>query len=110
MPDAAQRTSETFEADFGRVADGVFTAPGRVNLIGEHTDYNDGLVLPIAIAASALVAAGLRGDGGVTGRAAPRGDGGSVSVDTTAPPSVPGWLAYAAGVVWALRDVVGTCG
>ncbi|MGA2265964.1 MAG: galactokinase family protein, partial [Phycisphaerae bacterium] len=38
-----------FQSVYGRPADGAVRAPGRVNLIGEHTDYNDGLVLPIAI-------------------------------------------------------------
>ena len=48
-------------AAYGRDPDGVFSAPGRVNLIGEHTDYNGGLVLPFAIDARAQLAAG-RGD------------------------------------------------
>src|SRR4051812_25400646 len=85
-------------------------APGRVNLIGEHTDYNDGFVLPIAIRHSAMVAAGRRADAQVTGWSGQLGDGGSVSVDSDGAPAATGWLAYAAGVVWALRDVTGTRG
>ena len=45
-----------FEATFGRSPAGLFRAPGRVNLIGEHTDYNGGYVLPFAIDRSALAA------------------------------------------------------
>src|SRR5262244_511879 len=49
-----------FTDAFGRPADVVASAPGRVNLIGEHTDYNGGEVLPIAIARRTWVAAGRR--------------------------------------------------
>ena len=45
----AMRVAAQFESAFGRAADGVWSAPGRVNLIGEHTDYNQGFVLPFAI-------------------------------------------------------------
>jgi galactokinase len=54
--------SRAFVARFGRVPR-VFSAPGRVNLIGEHTDYNDGFVLPMAIERRAYVAAARRADG-----------------------------------------------
>ncbi|HMC69765.1 MAG TPA: galactokinase family protein, partial [Mycobacteriales bacterium] len=84
--------SAQFRRRHGRDPDGLFVAPGRVNLIGEHTDYNDGLVLPVAIEQSALVAAGRRDDGVVTGWSAQRGDGGRVRVDVVEPPSVRGWL------------------
>src|SRR4051794_38750910 len=96
-----------FRKRYGRDPDGMFVAPGRVNLIGEHTDYNDGLVLPVAIERIAVVAAGRRDDGGVAGWSAQRGDGGRGRVDVVDPPSVHGGLGYAAGVVWALREVLG---
>ena len=54
---------ELFSAAFGRAPDGVFSSPGRVNLIGEHTDYTGGLVLPFAIDARASVAAAATEDG-----------------------------------------------
>ena len=47
---------------FGRGPDLIVTSPGRVNLIGEHTDYNDGFVLPMAIDRTTVIAAGARGD------------------------------------------------
>ena len=53
-PDAAEAG---FRAVFGGRPDGVWSAPGRVNLIGEHTDYNDGFVLPMAIARYVVIAA-----------------------------------------------------
>src|SRR3954468_21783293 len=59
-----------FRARFGREPDVIASAPGRVNLIGEHTDYNGGEVLPIAIARRTWVAAGRReGDAAPTLRA-----------------------------------------
>ena len=57
------RVADAFRERTGRDPDGVWAAPGRVNLIGEHTDYNDGFVLPAAIDRLVLVAAGRR-DGG----------------------------------------------
>ena len=55
-----------FEAAFGRPPDAVASAPGRVNLLGEHTDYNGGLVLPIALAQRTTVAIGRAGGAGFT--------------------------------------------
>ena len=52
------RVAGLFRKTFGAEPTGVWSSPGRVNLIGEHTDYNDGLVLPFAIDARARIAAG----------------------------------------------------
>jgi galactokinase len=53
----AQKTADAFQQRYGRPATVIAAAPGRVNLIGEHTDYNDGLVLPIAIERATVIAA-----------------------------------------------------
>jgi len=58
----ADTLTRAFAGHFGHDADGVWQAPGRVNLIGEHTDYNDGLVLPFAINRSTTVAVSARAD------------------------------------------------
>jgi galactokinase len=86
---------------------GEWSAPGRVNLIGEHTDYNEGFVLPFAIDRRTHVALGIRPDGVI--RVASTFASGSVEVPLTALPalfpstgSVPGWAAYPLGVAWAL--------
>ncbi|MGM1063284.1 galactokinase [Saccharothrix sp. Mg75] len=86
------------------VREGVFEAPGRINLIGEHTDYNDGFVLPIALPQTARVIAARRDDGVL--RVASKQAGGTTEVRVVdlVPGAVTGWAAYAAGVVWALRD------
>ena len=56
------RLTKTFTARFGHAPAGVWSAPGRVNLIGEHTDYNGGLALPIALPHRTRCAASARDD------------------------------------------------
>ena len=80
-----------------------WAAPGRVNLIGEHTDYNDGFVLPLAIDRRTRVAASPRSDEVVTVRSAQSRDQARFGLDTC-PGEVEGWAAYVAGVVWAMRE------
>ncbi|MDQ3104934.1 MAG: galactokinase [Actinomycetota bacterium] len=78
-----------------------WAAPGRVNLMGEHTDYNDGWVLPFAIRHRTKVALCRRDDDRVRVHSTQQDD----SVETTAstvPGDVSGWAGYVAGVVWAL--------
>ncbi len=60
-----ERTRDGFARTFGHAPDGVVFAPGRVNLIGEHVDYNDGLVLPMPISAGTAVAWSAQGGGRV---------------------------------------------
>ena len=59
LTELATRTSQAFQNHFGRAASWLAAAPGRVNLIGEHTDYNDGFVLPMAIERYVVIAADL---------------------------------------------------
>ncbi|SDP61288.1 galactokinase [Arthrobacter sp. ok909] len=94
-----------FEATFGAAPDGVWAAPGRVNLIGEHTDYNEGFVLPFAIDKRATTAVRLRGDSTVR-LLSTSGDDGIVEANAAAltPGSAPGWAKYPLGVVWALQQ------
>lgn len=95
-----------FTAAFGTVPDGVWAAPGRVNLIGEHTDYNEGYVLPFAIDRAAQVAIALREDSRAR-LLTSYGHEGVVSVDLTSlsPESMKGWTAYPLGVVWVLQQM-----
>ncbi|MFF1509188.1 galactokinase [Streptomyces sp. NPDC058326] len=94
-----------FEALYGAAPDGVWAAPGRVNLIGEYTDFNDGFVLPLALPHTTVAAVSRRDDNVLRLHSADI-DGGIVQLEADAlePLSGGGWAAYPAGVVWALRE------
>ena len=83
---------------------GVFAAPGRVNLIGEHTDYNAGLCLPIALPHATYTALRRRDDDVLTVASAQQTDAFEARLGDVSPGSVAGWAAYVAGVAWALRE------
>ena len=114
------RAAELFTARFGASPDGVWRAPGRANLMGEHTDYNQGFVLPFAlgqgIAAAVARQPGPPSQAGRPGRrpgwsgrrlvlcsAQEPGARVEVELDGLAPGQVTGWAAYPAGVAWALE-------
>jgi galactokinase len=78
-------------------------APGRANLMGEHTDYNEGMVLPFALAQGVTATVAGRPDGLLVMRSKQMpGDPVVVDVGGLSPGSAPGWAAYPAGVAWAL--------
>jgi galactokinase len=94
-----------FGERFGGSPEGVWRAPGRVNFIGEHTDYNEGWALPFAIGAGVYVAAAAREDGVVALSSRQYGEAAvTVSVAALAPGRPSGWAAYPAGVAWALES------
>ncbi|MZD03667.1 galactokinase [Streptomyces sp. SID5785] len=93
---------------YGYEPAGVWAAPGRVNLIGEYTDFNEGFVMPLALPHTAVAAVARREDGVLRLHSAdidaPIAE---LRVDELTPLSSygqGGWAAYPAGVVWALRE------
>ncbi|MEV5801037.1 galactokinase [Streptomyces collinus] len=101
----AQQVQERFAELYGARPEGVWAAPGRVNLIGEHTDYNDGFVMPFALPHQATAAVSRRTDGVLRLHSADVGDTVvELRLDSLAPGSDRDWTAYPAGVVWALRE------
>src|SRR3954453_1957469 len=114
MTGPAERVETEFTETFGGKPDDRWWAPGRVNLIGEHTDYNDGFVLPLALEQGVAAAARradrpvVRGrgveEGGEVGVGAGQQDETvDVALGDIAPGTPPGWASYVAGVAWALR-------
>lgn len=100
----AEQLRETFVDIFG-VMPRVFYAPGRVNLIGEHTDYNDGFVLPCAINYHTVVAASLRSDNHITVQAQDmQAQQSHFTVQAIEHDTAQPWSNYVRGVVWALRQ------
>jgi galactokinase len=93
-----------FEEAHGRVPAGVWVAPGRVNLIGEHTDYNDGFVLPIAIPDAVYVGAAARDDGRLRAVSVQAEGDLDTMVAELAPGGERGWSAYVCGVAWAVAE------
>ena len=81
----------------------IFSAPGRVNLIGEHTDYNEGFVLPMAIDRRTYVAAAPRTDRHVRVRTLDLDDEAEFDLDEPKVGLEKKWLAYVAGTAWVLR-------
>ncbi|MDR1768795.1 MAG: galactokinase [Propionibacteriaceae bacterium] len=103
MPDdGPARAKRLFEQRFGAPPDGVWGAPGRVNLIGEHTDYNAGLVLPIALPQRTFAAARPRGDRRLR-LASESMEPVEIALDDVGPGNPASWAAYPAGVLWALE-------
>jgi galactokinase len=90
-----------FESLYGR-APRLFRAPGRVNLIGEHTDYNDGFVLPMALERETVVAAATRADRLVRVHALDLDEQAEFDLDQPGPKQRGLWLDYVEGVAQAL--------
>ncbi|MER7573298.1 galactokinase [Streptomyces sp. NPDC126514] len=100
-----QQVRDRFVELYGTGPEGVWSAPGRVNLIGEHTDYNDGFVMPFALPHTAVAAVSRRTDGVLRLHSADiEGPVAELRLEDLAPQSDRNWTAYPAGVVWALRE------
>jgi galactokinase len=101
----ARGAAECFTDLMGRPPEGLWRAPGRVNLIGEHTDYNAGLALPFAIDRATVVAAARRTDRLVRIHSTTLDEQVTANLEEVAdwdPQRFSGWSRYALGVAWAM--------
>ena len=102
LEEGRARAMALFAETFATEPRGVWSAPGRVNLIGEHTDYNGGTCLPLALPHRTFVALRPRPDALVRAVSAQRpGEVWRTSLGEVTPGRVDGWGAYVAGVAWA---------
>jgi galactokinase len=108
--EAVERAGAAFAERFGGAPEGVWAAPGRVNVIGEHTDYNGGFVLPIALAHTTRAAVARRSDGVLVLASLQDPAVVSVPLADLAPGNPSGWAGYPAGVVHELRAAVQAAG
>lgn len=92
--------AQAFKAHFGHEAAGLATAHGRVNLIGEHTDYCDGFVMPTLISPSITVALSLRDDGQIAGLS----EGFEAQTVPLSPIATTSWLRFVQGAVHYLNE------
>ncbi|CAL8896223.1 galactokinase [Kocuria varians] len=97
-----------FRSAYGRAPDAVFSAPGRVNLLGEHVDYSGGTVMPLALPQRTFVAVGARGDDVFRAVSAQAADTPRAALAEVGPGTAgTGWFPYVVGVPWAmLRDTL----
>jgi len=104
MSDIRDEVTSEFTALYGYQPTGLWSAPGRVNLIGEHTDYNGGFVLPFGINRRTVVALGLRDDRRIRVASGFADEVAEIEIDQLALGAVDGWSAYPLGVAWALGE------
>jgi galactokinase len=98
-----QQASQSFQHRFNQPPIFIVRAPGRVNLIGEHTDYNDGFVLPMAIDRAIWIALRPRGDGHVVAHALDL-DASTDFALNALENADDGWAEYLKGVTWSLQE------
>jgi galactokinase len=101
--DLRERVTQAFQSRYGAAPTLIVRAPGRVNLIGEHTDYNDGFVLPMAIDRAVWIALRPRNDNYVVAYAAEFDDLAEFSLGEMVHRHGL-WAEYIKGVAWALQE------
>lgn len=97
--EGARRAGELFRTTYGEEPEGIWAAPGRVNLIGEHVDYNGGRCLPVALPHRTFAAIRRRADDTIRLVSAQ-----ATSWRGTLDELAPGWVTYLAGPAWAMRE------
>ncbi|MCY4020782.1 MAG: galactokinase [Chloroflexi bacterium] len=95
---------QRFQAEFGADPASIVRAPGRVNLIGEHTDYNDGFVFPMAIERATFIALRPRADNKVVAISLDMDNRRAFALDDLQRPTETEWIDYLIGVAWSLQE------
>ncbi|MEN6498478.1 MAG: galactokinase [Thermoguttaceae bacterium] len=103
MPIDQHAVTSSFATQFGQAPRWIVRAPGRVNLIGEHTDYNDGFVLPLAIDRAVWIALRPRDDSRVVVHSLDYHQTSEFSLDKLEK-GEPSWIEYLKGVAWSLQQ------
>ncbi len=103
LPAPARAVLTAFRSRYGASPELVVRAPGRVNLIGEHTDYNDGFVLPLAIDRAVWIALAPTDERAIEITALDKQETGRIDLDHFAKDG-PSWLEYVRGAAWALTQ------
>src|SRR5579859_6112406 len=104
MTGLAAQAQAAFSEQYSTAPSHVARAPGRINIIGEHTDYNDGFVLPAAIQQAIYVAGKLRSDNTVKVQSLDFRNNASFTLDQLKDDSLPHWTQHVRGVLWVLRE------
>lgn len=106
MNSLSKQTTSLFSTRFGYLPEGVWSAPGRVNLIGEHTDYNGGFVFPLAINRRTYAAVAPRNDGMIRVSSSFTDEVKEIELDAIQPGKDFGWEAYPFGISWAIAQKI----
>lgn len=109
MEKLIEHLTASFESRFGG-APRIFRAPGRVNLIGEHTDYNDGFVMPFAIDRSSFVAANARDDSKINAYALDLDESATIDLDAEPIKQRGDWVDYVEGTARCITERIGRVG
>ncbi len=102
MSDIREDTRSGFTQIFGYEPHGLWSAPGKLTLLGDDSDYADGYVLSIAIDRRTVVAAGVRKDRKLRVASTEADEIAEISLDNLEPEQIHGWASYPLGVAWAL--------
>src|SRR5689334_4241526 len=105
MPSSLKEdTKAAFIKRYGTSPDVIAHAPGRVNIIGEHTDYNEGFVLPAAMDRTIYIVAKVRNDNVVNIQSIDYSGDATFTLDQLKDDLLPEWTAYPRGTLWVLKD------
>src|SRR5215468_4503268 len=102
--DLLNSIAESFSQHYQTEPTCIARAPGRVNIIGEHTDYNEGFVLPAAMDRNIHIAGKLRDDNVISMLSLDYNAMAAFTLDKLQDKELPGWTSYLRGALWVLQS------